>query len=273
MTRVGQIGLGAWGSRVLKTLATMPDVQIVWTASRGDWAHKLQQNAEKTDAVVICVPPDAQPVIAITVLEMGLSCFLEKPLALNIIEARRIHEAAAMRGLPVVVDHVWLFHPLFEWLKQELKEKQIITIECNSGDAGPVRGWPGEHAALWDWAGHDIAMVLDLNGPILDLQRAVLDKGIYHLNFHGQHAPHVEIGTGNQRTAKMRHVTVRTTTGAWTFDGTTALGVNDAPPLTKALTVWLQAVRGEAYDERVGTTLGLKVVQILEQAQEALITV
>ena len=279
MIRVGQIGLGSWGGKVLRTLTEdlRDEVTVRWTASHADWPSKLKT---EVDAVVICVPPDAQPIIAKTVLESGLSCFLEKPMALDALSARQIHDAASIRGLPVLVDHVWLFHPMFERLQRETHGKPLRYVATLSGNRGPQRAWPGPHPALWDWGAHDVAMALALDADLTESCKAEKDtRGNYHLQWGN-----VQISTGANRDRKIRQLRINADDTLWVFDGVDntlrfsppesrfiVADVTDrTPPLTKALRVWLSAVKGDTWDDRIGTTLGLQVAQILQQAQEAL---
>ena len=281
MIRVGQIGLGSWGSKVLRTLTEdlRDEVTVRWTAGRLDWPTKLKT---EVDAVVVCVPPDAQPMIAKAVLEAGLSVFLEKPLALDALSAQQIHDAATMCGLPVLVDHVWLFHPMFERLKHETSGKVLRYVECVSGDVGPDQLWPTEHPALWDWGAHDVALALALGADLTGHCGVQRDfSGNYRLQWKKVH-----ISAGNRRLKRYRQIRVNADDTLWVFDGAEGQGtlrfappesgfivdgtIDRTPPLTKALKVWLAAVKGDAWDGRIGTALGLQAVSVLEQAQNAL---
>lgn len=289
MTRIAQIGLGNWGSRILKTLSRQPGVELVWTAGNRDWPDKLASNAAKTDGVVLAVPPTVQPMIALQCLREGLAVFLEKPLALNAIDAKRIHDEAAMRGLPVVVDHVWLFHPLWQEMKRRVagRGEDFKYVEFWSGGNGPQRNWGVEHAALWDWGPHDVAMALDLmngeppNSVSAKNTIASSSDGIYHLKLEYDRVESgaIFVSTGNKREGRVRKVNVGTEHGLWTFADNALIApistellhdIDTRQPLDIALRVWLDAVNGAGWDDRVGTTLALKVVRILEEAAEKL---
>jgi predicted dehydrogenase len=56
------------------------------------------------DAVVIAVPPQHQPEIALAALAAGKPIFLEKPLATSVEDAQRIADAAQRANLPNVID-------------------------------------------------------------------------------------------------------------------------------------------------------------------------
>ena len=68
----------------------------------GDWRDML--DPDRIDAVVIAVPPNAQPEIAHTALGRGLAVFAEKPLALSVDAAHALVRAAEVSGRANMVD-------------------------------------------------------------------------------------------------------------------------------------------------------------------------
>lgn len=283
--RIGLIGLGAWGATVLKALSTRDDVELVWTASRNDWPTKLDAQKSRTDAVAICVPPTAQAMIARECLEDGISVFLEKPFALDTPSARRIHDTAAMRGLPVVVDHTRIFDPRFTELLRRSRGAGFGYLESWSGGAGPVRDWGVPHAGLWDWAPHDVAMILELLDGELPTRVAGKQEtpGLYHMHLYFPNRVADQgrafVSTGNGLLGRRPRV-LRGNNGGkepWTlsdteliYDGKPVHLTDIRRPLDVALDCWLRAVRGEEWDPRVGTSLAMKVVQVIEDAADTL---
>mgnify|MGYP001572682851 FL=1 len=267
MTRIGQVGVGQWGAKVLRALASRADVDIAWTAGR-DWPEKLRRYGAETDGVVVAVPPSAQPLVAAACLGEGLPVFLEKPMALSIKAASALHEQAAWSGLPVVVDHVWLFHPLRDEIRCAFGVSDLASVETVSGGQGPHRDWGVPHPGLWDWAPHDVALVLDLIGAAPEHVRAEVTSGGpgYHLHMVVGGVP-VSVFTGNRAERKTRLVTIATrSTGPKTFD----MLAHPANPLDRALGVWLDAVAGSSWDSRVGTLLAMQVVETLARAEATL---
>ena len=262
--RIGQVGLGQWGSKVLRALSSRADVDIAWTAGR-DWSKKLRRFGAGTDGVVVAVPPHAQSEIAVACLDAGLPVFLEKPLALSVSAALDIHERAALSGLPVVVDHVWLFHPMRDEMRSLGAE--LVAVDMVSGGPGPFRDWGIPHSGLWDWGAHDVALALDLVGgdSLRDVCAEVTPGGPgYRLRMVAGGVP-VSVLTGNRAESKSRLVTVTPRNSPpKTFD---LLARPASPaPLDRALGVWLDAVGGAPWDPRVGTLLALQVVEVLVAA-------
>jgi predicted dehydrogenase len=158
--RLGLIGTGTWGRNYLHTVAAIPATRLARTAGRADWRQLV--GASDVDALIVAVPPAAQPEIALAAIDAGKPLLLEKPLALSVDAAQRIVDAAAARRVLVMVDHIHLFHPAFEALKRAAATAgPVRAIRAAAGAPGPYRAGVG---ALWDWGPHDVAMCLDLLG-------------------------------------------------------------------------------------------------------------
>lgn len=266
MTRIAVIGTGVWGQNILKTLHTFPGVEIAWTAGR-DWRTKLDRAVKSsipTDGVAIAVPAPAQALIARTCLDASMAVFLEKPMALTLADARLIRDRAFVMGdLPVLVDHVGLFAAGYETFRTELIGRGITRLETLSGNRGPFRNW-GPHSALWDWGSHEAAFALDLIGTP-DVITAKEKDGVYSVNLCFRDAS-AKLVFGNGFTERRRAL-LAVADGLQIILDSNAPGM---PPLTKALSVWLDAVEGEPRDERVGCGLGIKVVELLADVQAML---
>lgn len=291
--RIGIIGIGRWGSNILRTLHAEPDVEIAWTAGTRDWQAKLEKlphSAQHTDGVTIAVPAPFATTIARMALDYGAPIFLEKPMALDPADARLIRNRAAVMGdLPVLVDHIGLFLAEYEALQAELIGKQISYVETFAGGPGPIRTWGTEHDALWDYGPHEAAFALDLLGvpdSVNGTRAKTPDGDDYHvrLNYASRaDNAYANLEFGNCWPTKRRLVYAHAEGTQWKLDALAPFGerlrrngdpvaVNGAhvPPLTRALRVWLAAVRGDRSDPRLGSALGVKVTELLWRLQEAI---
>lgn len=282
LVHIGLIGLGPWGANALRTLHPMPDVEITWTAGQ-NWKSKLERfpPAPGLRGVVIAVPAPAQPEIAIALLDASVPVFLEKPLALSAYAARRIQDKALTMGdLPVLVDHIGLFTPEYEALRSELTGRKIERLETFAGNFGPFRDW-GEHATLWDYGSHEAAFAIDLLG-VPDSVSSVYTNSTsngtnYVANLEWNHDAWATLSFGNAYPQKTRTLIVHADDIRWKLDGTIGNGARitrdgvpvdvgpPVPPLEKALSVWIAAVRGEPRDIRVGCSMGVDVTELLER--------
>ena len=170
-TPIAVLGSGLWGRTVAAAIGATPGVSLSAIIStnretneaQGDatpvfrtWREALDQTA--TAGIVLAVPPSLQPEIAVELIENRLPVMLEKPMAMTVDAVAAIESAARTHGFSGVVDHLHVYAPAFKALTETLVGKPgPWTIHAAAGSRGPYRtGW----SPLWDWAGHDLAMVL-----------------------------------------------------------------------------------------------------------------
>lgn len=96
------------------------------------------------DLVVVATPQNFHYAEANAVMERGLSCILEKPMALTFEEADELVELSEKKGVGLFVHHQCCFHPEFNAFRSILE----------SGKLGPLFHfrlcWAG-YARRWDW--------------------------------------------------------------------------------------------------------------------------
>lgn len=78
-------------------------------------------NSQTTDAVLICTPAESHVDYAVEMLNRRLAVLLEKPMAADDEECKRIIEAAERNQSPILVGHTENFNPAVIALKKELK--------------------------------------------------------------------------------------------------------------------------------------------------------
>ena len=140
------IGLGRWGEKHLRVLTALgattwvADVSAVrreWAVERGVAARRTvadyRQALPHVDAVDIVTPADSHLEIARTALEAGRHCFIEKPLAINLEQSRRIVAAADASGRVVQVGHIFRFHPVTLALHEALRADRIGEVRYATG--------------------------------------------------------------------------------------------------------------------------------------------
>lgn len=118
--KLGIIGLGAMGGRVLEVAAAHADLVVVRasdldeaTVRRVGEAHPSVAvsrdaadvlDADDVEAVYIAVPPAYHAELTVAALKAGKAVFCEKPLAVSAEDARAMVEAAASSGLATAVN-------------------------------------------------------------------------------------------------------------------------------------------------------------------------
>ncbi len=143
--RVGILGAG-WvaGDRHMPAYAAHPRTQVVAVCDRNpERARALAGKAGASfatddydaflardlDIVSICTPPFDHAELATAALQAGTHVFLEKPMAMNLEQARGIADAAAAAGRLLCVSHNFLF---------SRSMRRVLDV-IDSGDAGAVR--------------------------------------------------------------------------------------------------------------------------------------
>lgn len=134
--------------------------------------------AEKLDVVSVCTPNKFHAEVAIAALEAGADLLLEKPVAMNMVEAKAIARAAAKSGRRVMVGFSHRFNGANIAAKKALEAGKIgdpYMIRVRFAHMGPLAGWAKSDwffrpklaggGALMDMAVHAFDIVQWLIGP------------------------------------------------------------------------------------------------------------
>ena len=140
--RTAVVGVGRLGRIHAKILAENPLSELVCVAdSDSGRARSVAQELgceavadaselpDRLDAVTVVVPTSAHVRVAVPLLERGVPCLVEKPLASSAAEADRLLAAAEKGGVPLAVGHVERFQPGVKKLRQLGLEPRFI--ECH----------------------------------------------------------------------------------------------------------------------------------------------
>ncbi len=157
--RLALIGSGRWGSVIKKTLLAMPTCELIYEVTH-NWRMLLEKN--DIDAVIVATPANTHANIAIPFIERSIPIFIEKPLATSLADAKRIASAAQKYKVPICVGHIHLYNPAYQKTKKLIKKIGPLRLLIGEGtNNGPYRD---DVSALWNWAPHDISMMLDITG-------------------------------------------------------------------------------------------------------------
>ena len=127
--RIGHIGVGRWGSNLLRNTVAIPGAEVVAVCDPRDpalaAASRLAPSAravrdpdvlladDGVEAVVIATETPLHYRHALAALQAGKHVFVEKPLAQTAAEAERLVEEARARDLRLMVGHLLRYHPAF----------------------------------------------------------------------------------------------------------------------------------------------------------------
>lgn len=137
--KIALIGLGYWGPNLLRTLHDLNVLVAAFDSDKTkidkfsseisykniffgtDWECALGR--ADVSGIVIATPPSTHYTMAMRALECGKHVFIEKPMTLNLNEAKEINNLAAKKNLKVLVGHIFLYSP------EILKLKDIVWSE------------------------------------------------------------------------------------------------------------------------------------------------
>lgn len=173
--RVGVIGAGRMGSNHLRIYAGLKGAELVGVvdadaeraraaaARHGCRAFaSVQEMAGEIDAATIAVPSSLHGEVAGPLLEAGVHCLVEKPLATTEAECEALIHAADAAGAVLLVGHVERFNPVVRQLGEILGGSVVHAIDVRRMSALSARITDVDVVA--DLMIHDIDVVLSLLG-------------------------------------------------------------------------------------------------------------
>lgn len=173
--RVGVVGAGKMGSHHLRIYAGLKGVELVGLvdddrerAQQAAVRHgcpvfaSAQEMAGEIDAASIAVPSTLHADIAGPLLEQGVHCLVEKPLATTEADCEALIRAADSGGGVLLVGHVERFNPVVRQLGDILHGNVVHAIDVRRMSALSARITDVDVVA--DLMIHDIDVVLSLLG-------------------------------------------------------------------------------------------------------------
>ena len=176
--KIAVIGSGSWGFNHVRTFYTLQDCELVGVSDlvgknlervrkqfpeliiEEDYKKFLENST--IDAAIIATSAETHFEIAKDVLQNGKHCFIEKPITLDIDDAKELVDLAKEKNLTLMVGHLLLYHSAIEYLKKLVDKKSIgdvLYIYSQRVNLGKVRS---NENALWSFAPHDISIMLHL---------------------------------------------------------------------------------------------------------------
>ncbi len=111
------------------------------------------------DGVVIATPPDTHAPIAIECMQNGLHVLIEKPITLNSKDAMSLHTLAQQKGLVLMVGHTFEYNPAVRYLKQMIDSGELGDVYYVDAVRASLGLFQTKANVLWDLAPHDISIL------------------------------------------------------------------------------------------------------------------
>jgi len=178
MVNVGCVGVGGWGKNLVRNYYQIPDanlkyvcdldesklanllVQFPGVQATADFAELLDDPA--LDAIAVATTAPTHYELALAALRAGKDVFVEKPLVLEVANAQELIDVAARNERILMVGHLLEYHPVVNYLKDIIRDGELGDVHyiyCQRLNLGTVRE---DENALWNFAPHDISVVLYL---------------------------------------------------------------------------------------------------------------
>ena len=116
-------------------------------------------------AVVIAVPSSLHKEIGLQAAEHGVHALIEKPLATNSADARKLTDAFAAKGLKLSVGHIERFNPVIQELEKMLQNEQAFYLEAQRFGPFSGSGRISDVGVIEDLMIHDVDLICHLMEP------------------------------------------------------------------------------------------------------------
>lgn len=210
--RVAVLGCGYWGKNLVRVFDQLGALSAVSDADPATATAMAEQHGvpaldldailanPEIDAIAIAAPATQHAELALAGLRASKHVYVEKPLALDVLDAERVCAAGAETGRVVMVGHLLQYHPVFLSLAEIVSEGRLGRIEYLYSNRLNLGRFRREENILWSFAPHDISMILALVGSEPNdvsavgswpLHRDIADVTTTHLSFPGGEQAHV----------------------------------------------------------------------------------
>lgn len=146
---LGIIGRGHWGDVYVRTLSNMG---VKYTQAGKDWHGKLNH----CDGVIVSSTPESHCEVASTLMREFFPIIIEKPVCMNMEEARELLSISKAQEAIVFSGHTRLYSTAWRAFKEKAMKQGVNSVYATAG--GPCKIDP-----LYDWGSHLVAMCLDLD--------------------------------------------------------------------------------------------------------------
>jgi predicted dehydrogenase len=179
-TGVALVGYGYWGANLARNIQSCPDLRLIGVAD----PNEAQRVAARTDhpsvstfasldealavdeveAVVLAVPAAMHADMAATVLDCGRHVLVEKPLAMTGSDAEMLVDKAADVGRIAMVGHTFLYSPPVRRLREYVQRGDLGSVQYLYSQRLSLGRIRRDCNALWNFAPHDVSIMLYLLG-------------------------------------------------------------------------------------------------------------
>ena len=180
------IGVGSMGVNHARVYWELPGSELVGISDMNDnlvnsvakkystrayTDYRVMLDEVKPDVVTVAVPTLYHREVALEIIDRGISLLIEKPIAFDLDEGKKIITAAEAKGVKLMIGHIERFNPAIIALKQQVASGELGRIfQMDAHRQGP---FPARIA--------DVGVVIDLAVHDLDIMRYVSQQEVVRL--------------------------------------------------------------------------------------------
>jgi len=192
---VGIIGLGYWGTNLVRNFANINDVNLkVVVDARPERAVILSKlcptavfacdaneiiNDPEIDAIIIATPVFTHYLLALKALQNNKHVLIEKPMTSSTEEANKLIELSKKKNKVLMVDHTFLYTGAVQKIKSLIESGDIGSVKYFDSTRINLGLFQPDINVLWDLAPHDISI---LNYVVDEKPYSVHATGVSHTN-------------------------------------------------------------------------------------------
>jgi predicted dehydrogenase len=209
--RVAVIGLGYWGPKLVRVfqadrrslVTAVADVNIDHASAIKELYPSVEIYGSaadlilsgRADAVAIATPLESHFAIALQALNAGMHVFVEKPFTASPSEAEMLIAEADKRGLTILVDHTFVYHPAVVRLIELVKKDalgELLYFDSRRINLGLFRP---DSDVVWDLAVHDLSI---LDSLLDDAPVSISAIGAAHIEGHPHNTAFITLQYANK---------------------------------------------------------------------------
>lgn len=170
---VAVVGCGYWGKNLIRNISELGVLAAVCDHN-SEHAKKFADEfkvqsltlekllASDIPAVMIAAPAGQHFVLAKKLLLAGKDIFIEKPFTLKLSDALELQALAKQNKRCIMIGHLLQYHPAYRSLARLVERGELGKISYISSSRLNFGHFRYDENILWDFAPHDLSMILSL---------------------------------------------------------------------------------------------------------------
>ena len=170
--RIGVVGCGYWGSKHVRVLHGIQDVERVVAIDASEErllelkrsfpnmiVHRsLEAALPDVDAVIVATPPRSHVALAMTAMSAGKGVLVEKPLATSSVDAQLLLDESKRLGVTLMVGHTFEHNSAVWKLRDLVQSGEIGDIHYLDSARLNLGLYQSDVNVVWDLAPHDVSI-------------------------------------------------------------------------------------------------------------------